>query len=330
MKSSLIFLATILVAQFSFADLVVYTDRNVQLYTEAANEFKAQTGQDVVFFGGNDYFAVRDQHIADASKGIAGDLFITKDIMFVNDLKSNGLSQAFPASLDLSAVIPSLQDADRNYVALTYRSRSVAFSPEAVDRAELTTYEDLADPKWQGRLCLRTGFHSYNISLVAFLIDKHGKEKTADILEGWLDNLAAPIFPNDRAILSAIANGQCDIGIVNHYYLAGAIATTPGFPVEMAFLEQGTGGVHTNGMGAALLSSSAQPELAAQFVQILLQEKHQLAISGSHFDFPVIQGLDANTFISSWGPFEMTTVPWSSVGDNITTAIEVMTQVGYK
>lgn len=330
MKSILVILASLLVAKVSFAELVIYTDRNVQLYAEAAKEFKTQTGEEVVFVGGNDYFALRDQHIASASQGILADLFITKDIMFLNDLKANKLTQAFPASLDLSRVIPSLQDTDRNYVALTLRARSVAFSPDAVDSSELTTYEDLADPKWQGRLCLRTGFHSYNISLVAYLVEKHGKEKTADILEGWLNNLAAPIFPNDRAILAAIANGQCDIGVVNHYYLANAIASTPGFPVEMAFLEQGTGGVHTNGMGAALLQTSTQQELAAKFIQILLEEKHQLAISGSHFDFPVIQGLNASTFVDTWGPFEMTTTPWSAVGDNVTTAIEVMTEVGYK
>ncbi|MCO5112826.1 MAG: extracellular solute-binding protein [Bdellovibrionaceae bacterium] len=329
MKGILIILASLLVAKASFAELVVYADRNLQLFVEAANEFKAQTGEEVVFVGGNDYFALRDQHIAATAQGVVGDLFITKDIMFFSDLKANNLTQAFPVSLDISKVIPSLQDTDRNYVALTYRSRSVAFSPEALDRSELTTYEDLADPKWQGRLCLRKGFHSYNISLVSYLLDKHGKDKTTQILEGWLNNLAAPIFSNDNAILNAIANGTCDLGIVNHYYLAGAIAPNPGFPVEMAFLEQGTGGVHTNGMGVALLKTSTQQELAAQFVQILLQEKHQLAISGSHFDFPVLQGLNANTFVDTWGPFEMTTVPWSTIGNNITTAIEVMTEVGY-
>lgn len=331
MKAILVLITTLFIAQTAMADLMIYTDRNTALFTDAAAEFEAQTGEKIIFNGGSDYFALANQHEkAIAAGSPAADLFITKDIMFFSDLKARGLSQAFPKQVDFSKVHPSLQDEDRNYVALTLRARSIAYSPALVDRSELTTYEDLAGPQWKGRLCLRTGAHSYNISLVSYLVAKHGKAKAQKIVEGWMDNLAAPIFPNDRAILQAIATGQgCEVALVNHYYLAGAIASAPNFPVQMAFLEQGTGGVHTNGMGAVLMKSSKNEALAAQFVELLLTDKYQLFLSGSHFDYPAVQGLEANTFINTWESFEVDQTPWSSVGSKINDAIEVMVNAGY-
>lgn len=329
MKIISLLLTTVLLANISFANLVIYTDRNPAVFADAITEFETTTGVKVdILSDAYDKLATRVEAIRAMPDVENPDLFITKDIVFFSDLKSRGLTKAF-TGLDTTRLHPAMFDTDRNYVGLTYRARTIAYGA-TVDASELTTYEDLADPKWAGRLCLRQGMHTYNLSLVSYLIAKHGEVKAKSIVQGWLDNLAAPIFPNDRAILQAIASGQdCEVAIVNHYYLAGEIASHPNFPVKMAFLEQGAGGVHTNGMGAVLLSTSKQEAIATQFVQLLLTDKYQLQLSGAHFDYPVIQGLEASTFVSTWGPFEVDRTPWSDVGQNVKKAAKILTELGY-
>src|SRR5690606_6460946 len=112
-----------------------------------------------------------------------------------------------------------LQDPQNRWFGLSVRARTIVYSPDRVDAAELSTYDALAEPQWQGRLCLRTSKKVYNMSLVATMIERLGTARTEEVVRGWVANLAAPVFSSDTLVLDAIAAGQCDVGLVNTYYL---------------------------------------------------------------------------------------------------------------
>ena len=129
--------------------------------------------------------------------------------------------------------------------------------PADVDPAELSIDEALADPKWEGRLCLRRSTNVYTQSLVASLIANHGRERALEIVRGWADN--ARIYNNDVAILENIAAGACDVGITNHYYLARMLDEDPDFPVELFWANQDAQGVHVNVSGAGVNAHARDP-----------------------------------------------------------------------
>jgi iron(III) transport system substrate-binding protein len=158
---------------------------------------------------------------------------------------------------------------------------------------------------------------------------KHSEEGAKSIAEGWVRNLSQAPLPNDTAVLEAIAQGSCLVGVVNHYYFAGIKSQNPNFPVELAFLNQKENGVHMNGTALALLKTADNTELAQKFLEILLQEKHQLSISGAHFDFPAVEGLQPDTFIKNWGVFSKDPTPWDLIGEKISAARQIMSEAGY-
>jgi iron(III) transport system substrate-binding protein len=143
-------------------------------------------------------------------------------------------------SPELQANIPAhLRDPENRWVGLTVRARTIMYNTKKVTPSELSTYEALGDPKWKGRLCLRTSGYIYNQSLLATMIKRHGEAKTETLVRGWVAN--QPILINsDTKILEAIAAGQCDVGITNHYYLARLASKNPDFPVAPFWANQQT------------------------------------------------------------------------------------------
>lgn len=132
-----------------------------------------------------------------------------------------------------------------------------------------STYEDLANPKWQGRLCLRTAKKVYNQSLVAMMIAEHGETKTEQIVLGWVANLATDVFPDDTKMLEAIAAGQCDVGIVNTYYFGRLIEKNPKLPLALFWPNQSANGVHVNVSGAGLTKYAKHPAAATKLLEWL-------------------------------------------------------------
>jgi iron(III) transport system substrate-binding protein len=262
------------------------------------------------------------------------DLIIAKDLVFLTQIKNLGLTQAMDQLPIFSDIKPGMMDSkDLHWVGITYQARTLAYGVN-VDVSSINSYEDLAKPEWAGRLCVRTSNNSYNYGLVSFLIAEYGYEDAKDILLGWMDNLAMPVFKGDTLILNAINSGECEVGIVNHYYLAREYDKAQGqgtkYNVNIKYLNQGQGGVHTNGYGVALLKTSKEKALAQQFVEMLLSEKAQLEISTSQFAYPVVQNIDAQSLIQAWGEFETSPLVWSELGENLDLAEQLMQEVDYK
>lgn len=311
----------------TWATLVVYTDRPKDRFAKAAAAYEAATGESVTFSEMG--FTDIEKNLVAEGQNTPANVVITKDVVYLNSLKQKNLFRAMEASPVLDTVNDFMRDADNQWVGVSFRVRSVIYAPSRVNAADITTYEDLADAKWAGRLCLRSGKAAYNEALVASLIAKNGEAETANVLTGWLDNLAAPIFKDDLAIIDAITNGVCDLGIVNHYYLAMALDKNPNLEVKMAFVDQNGLGVSTNGMGAGLTSANKNVN-AQKFIELLLTPENQLSISRAHFDFPVVKGLAPDTFIKDWGTFKMNPTSWSEIGSFTPAARDLISKAGYQ
>lgn len=316
------------ISSTAFADLVVYTDRPAARFAKVSAELKNKTGETVTFVEASFQDLVKRLELEGADS--SADLILTKDLVYFADLQKKGFLKSFQETDAVKKVAPFMRGTNNEWVTVSFRVRSVVYSPNVVDPSELTTYKDLADPKWAGRLCLRTGKAAYNEALIAGLIAADGLEQTKATVQGWLSNLAEPVFASDNLVIEAIANGTCDIGIVNHYYLAGFHAKTPNYPVKMAFLNQNEGGVFTNGTGAALLKTSKNTANAQEFLDLLLKDDNQLEISSAHMDYPAVQGLAPNTLIKDWGSFKMNETSWDQLGTLVPQAKELINEVGYQ
>lgn len=308
------------------ADLLVLSDRPQARFQEAIDEIESRSGEKV------EYVELAAEKIVERLENDPNekvDLIIVKDLVNLAQLKAGGHLQSFSDRQNFARVSPSMQDPDFQWLAISFRVRSVVYDPSRVSAEELTTYEDLASEKWQGRLCLRSSAAAYNQALAGHLVESYGAETAKGIFAGWVNNLAVPVMRNDTAVLGAITEGTCDVGISNHYYLAGEIAKNPNFPVKMAFLDQDRGGVHTNGTGIGLSSRSPNTALAEQFASLLFTDANQLKISSAHFDFPAVLSLQPSTFINDWGTFQKSINNWDKVGTRINEAKALMLEAGY-
>lgn len=315
----------LLAATPTLAALNLYTDRPKDKLAPLVQEFELKTGQTI-----NVIELPYAQLITQLETAQDADLIFVKDMVFLNDLAQKGWLKSMTSQQVKDTVHPTMRDPQGLWTAVTIRPRTIAYDPSRVNPAELSTYEDLASAKWAGRLCLRTSNSSYNQALVASLINRLGMTATSEVLKGWVANLAQPVFPNDTAVLEAIANGQCDLGIVNSYYLGALVAQRPAFPVKLFFANQLTTGVHVNGSGIGLAKTSSQPALAEKFIELLLSESSQLYLTNMQFDYPAKMGLTPTSHVKSWGEFRFDLLNWSVIGMSLNDAKSAMTGAGYQ
>lgn len=317
----------LMLGQMASADLTIYSDRVKDRFTNAIATFEAQTGQKVVYVEApySDILAKLQSEGANSP----ADLVMTKDLVYLGELKGKSLLQPMTETAAVKRLHNFMRDKELNWVGMTFRARSAVYDSSRTNPAELSTYEDLATDKWAGRLCLRTGTAAYNQALVAHLVATTGATKAKETVAGWVANMATSVFPNDNAAMEAVLSGTCDVAIVNHYYLAGMLAKNPNLPLKMAFLNQGQGGVHTNGTGVALTKASKQKALAQKFIDIVLSDAVQLDMSTAHLDYPAVAGLTPTTLIKDWGTFKMSPVVWSELAEKVPAAKAIINEVGY-
>lgn len=328
MKSLMSFALFLLMAPAALADLTIYTDRPTDRIRPVAEIFTAKTGQKVTIV--EEAYPALLSRIETEGANSPADLIFTKDLVFLSELARLGHFQAFQSDTIAHSVDSSMRDPQNLWTAVSKRARTIMYNPNRVQASELSTYEDLADVKWAGRLCLRTGKGSYNEALVGSLIVNHGAAKAKQIVAGWVENLAVDPFPNDTKMLEAVANGICDVAIANTYYLAGIIAQNPQFPVKAYFANQNGSGAHVNGAGIGVAATSKQAALASQFIEILLQDDVQLSLTGAHYEYPAKTNLLPSTLIREWGGFKADNANWSVIGAEVEAARNIIREVEYK
>lgn len=308
--------------------LVVYSSRKEHLIKPFFEEFTAKTGIPVSYV--TDKAGPLVTRLKSEGKRTQADVFMTVDAGNLWLAKKEGVLQPIE-STSLESVIPEhLQDPDNHWFGLTVRARTIVFDKNKINPSDLESYEDLADPKWKGRLCLRTSKKVYNQSLVAMLIARHGEEKAEQIVKGWVDNLATAPFSNDTKVMKAIEAGQCEVGIVNTYYFGRLEKENPEIGLALFLPEQSEKGLHINISGAGITKHAKNPVEAKMLIEWLASDKAQQMFAGLNMEYPANPKVLAVEQVKNWGTLIPDTTNLSKAGELQPKAVQLMDRAGYK
>jgi iron(III) transport system substrate-binding protein len=308
--------------------LTIYTSSNEEFIRPIFEKFTNESGIKINFVA--DKGPVLIEKLKAEGAQSPADLITTVDVGNLWLASEAGLL-APAESTELSQNIPEHFRAPNNeWVGLSVRARTIFFNPKLVKPSQLSTYEDLALPKWRGKLCLRTSNNVYNQSLVASFIESWGEKKTETVLKGWVRNLAAPVFSSDTLVLEAIAAGQCSVGITNTYYYARLLKDKPDLNAKLFWADQSGRGTHVNIMGGGVLKSSSKKDLATQFLVWASRLEGQKLLSAMNFEFPISTEAEVDPLVKSFGTFKADSMPLYKAGEKQRAAVQLMDRVGYK
>ena len=308
----------------------VYTSRQAELVQPIFDAFSAETGISVnVLYSGK---GLIERMKAEGARSPA-DLYITADIGKVKAATDAGLTQPHGSAVVDEVVPAELRDAGGHWFALTTRARVVYASKERVADGAVTTFEDLADPKWKGRICIRPGAHSYNLALIAAVIAHHGPDQAREWVRGLKANLARTPQGNDRAQVKAVWAGECDVAIGNTYYMGKMLAKEDqrawANAVNVVFPVFEGGGAHVNISGAAVTQSSPNHDAAMKLVAFMLSDEAQKLYAELNFEYPVRAGVAPSELVASWGSFEADTIPLTQIGELRGEALKIVEETGF-
>ncbi|WP_185267700.1 extracellular solute-binding protein [Halopseudomonas xiamenensis] len=308
-------------------ELVVYSSRQDHLIKPVFDMYTEKTGVQINFI--TDREAPLMARLRAEGANTPADMFMTVDAGnlwqaeeqdLFREVKSETIEQNIPAHL---------RSSNDKWTGLSLRARTIAYSTERVKPEELSTYEALADDSWKGRVCLRTAKKVYNQSLVATMLESIGEEKTTEVIQGWLANLATPVFADDTALLKAIDAGQCDVGIVNSYYFGRLHKAEPDVKVKLFWPNQEDRGVHVNISGAGVTKHAKQPEEAIKLLEWMTTEEAQRVFADVNMEFPANASLEPSDEVASWGDFKADNVNIEVAGRRQPEAIMLMDRLGW-
>ncbi|WP_289150213.1 Fe(3+) ABC transporter substrate-binding protein [uncultured Salipiger sp.] len=324
-------LALIATAAPALAEEVnLYSYRQPELLAPLTEAFTAETGIDVNVAYLEQGMVERLQAEGDRSPA---DLVFTVDISRLAAVVNAGVTQSVTSEV-LDANVPEqYRDPEGHWFGLTTRARIVYASKDRVDPSEVTTYEDLADPKWKGRICTRSGTHPYNVALVSAMLHHHGEEETKAWLEAVKANLGRKPQGNDRAQVRAIWAGECDIALGNTYYM-GQMLNDPeqkewADSVNVLFPVFEGGGTHVNISGVAMTKSAPNRENALKMMEFLTQPEAQEIYAHANFEYPIAPGTEADELVTSWGSFEADDVNLMTLAGLRADALRVIEEVDF-
>jgi iron(III) transport system substrate-binding protein len=307
-------------------ELVLYSSRHYPK-EPAFDAFTKKTGITLKVFHASDaelferLKAEGDRTPADVLVTVdAGNLWNAARAGYLAPVDSPELERNIPASL---------RDPQGRWVALAVRARTIMYNTTRVKPEELSTYAALGDPKWKGRLCLRSSTHVYNQSLIAAMIKRQGEPQTEEMLKGWVANQPT-LIDGDTKVLEAIAAGQCDVGITNHYYLARLLTKDPNFPVRPFWPDQQGAGVHVNISGAGVTAHSKQRADAIRFIEFLSMPEAQAMFAKQSQEFPVNPAVTPDALLAQWGAFKMDDLNIAAAGEFQAAATRLADRAGYK
>ncbi|RPE72918.1 iron(III) transport system substrate-binding protein [Tibeticola sediminis] len=313
-------------------EVVVYSARNEQLIKPLFDAYTRKSGTTVKFITDNEG-ALLARLKAEGDKTPA-DVLMTVDAGNLWLAATEGVLRPTPSPALRAAIPAHLRDPQDLWFGLSVRARTLVYNTRRVKPQDLSTYEDLADPKWKGRLCLRTSKKVYNQSLVATLIKAHGEERTEAIVRGWVANLAAPPFADDTKAMEAVAAGQCDVTIVNTYYFGRLLAKQPELPLAIFWPNQAPGlayeGVHVNVSGAGVTRHAPHPQEAQRLIEWLASPEAQNLYADQNLEYPANPAVRPAPAVAAWGTFKPNTINVAEAGRLQARAVMLMDRAGYK
>ena len=309
------------------AEVMVYSARAHYGQEPAMEAFTKKTGIVVKSFGG-EAGPLFERLKAEGDKTPA-DVLISVDAGNLWNAARAGLLGKVD-SPETQANIPAhLRDPENRWVGLTVRARTIMYNTKKVKPEELSTYEALGDPKWKGRLCLRSSTHIYNQSLLATMIKRHGEAKAESIVKGWVANNPT-LIQGDTKVLEAVAAGQCDVALTNTYYLGRILAKDAAFPVAAFWANQQTTGTHVNISGAGVTTHAKNRAEAIKLIEFLTSPEAQQMFADSNFEYPANPQAGVNPLIAGWGKFKQDDTNIAAAGEFQAAATKLADRAGYK
>ena len=315
----------------AFADEVnIYSHRQPELIQPLLDAFTAETGiaVNIAFVDKG----MAERLVAEGDRSPA-DLVLTVDIARLIEVVQAGVTQPVDSAV-LTANIPAeFRDPGNQWFGLTTRARIVYASKDRVQAGAVTTYEDLADPKWQGKICMRSGTNDYNVALTAAVLAHHDAAYTTAWLEGLKANLARKPNGGDRDQVKAIWAGECDIAIGNTYYY-GQMINDPeqvewANAVRLDFPVFEGAGTHLNISGIAMTKSAPNHNAALKLMEWLASDAAQKIYSETNYEFPVKPGVERSELVKSWGDFTPDSLSLADVAAKRPEALKLIETVDF-
>jgi iron(III) transport system substrate-binding protein len=327
-------LAVLVPAAAAAEEVNLYSSRHYDTDQALYDDFTAQTGIEVNLIEGD-----ADQLIARIKaegRNSPADVLITVDAGRLHRAQEAGVLAPVESEVLAERVPANLREPGNRWFGLTQRLRSIVYAKDRVDPAAITSYEDLADPLWKGRICMRSSTNVYNQSLVGAMIAAHGIEDTEAWAKGLVANFARPPQGADTDQIKAVAAGECDVTVVNHYYLVRLMKSEDAADREVAaavgilFPNQNGRGTHANVSGAGLVVTSPHRDNAVKFLEYLTSDQAQAYFALGNNEFPVVEGVEMDPILVKWGDIKTDQINAATFGENNAEAVKLMDRAGWK
>jgi iron(III) transport system substrate-binding protein len=308
----------------------IYSYRQAYLLEPLLEAFKEETGIDT-----NVVFAKKGlaERLDREGRNSPADVVMTVDISRLSELVDRDLVQAVDNDTLQQNIPENLRHPDGKWFALTTRGRLIYASKERVEPGEITTYEGLADDKWNDRICTRSGKHPYNIALFSSMIAHHGADEAEQWLEGVKDNLARKPQGGDRDQIKAIHAGQCDLAIGNSYYYGNMLSDEnqreAAESVRLIFPNNDGRGTHINISGIALTKSAPNREDALRLMEFLSTPEAQRIYAEANTEYPANPSVEPSGMVAEWGNINPDDLSLQKIADYREQAVKMVDRVDY-
>ena len=312
----------------------LYTSRHYDTDEEFYDNFTAKTGIKVNIIEGKGDELI--ERIKSEGRNSPADVFITVDVGRLWRAKQEGILQPISSSSLESAIADNLRSPDGSWFGLSKRARIIVYHTDRVNPDELSSYEALAEPQWKDRFCIRSSSNIYNQSLVASKIEEKGVEKTEEWVKGLVNNFAREPEGNDTAQIKAVAAGECDVALVNHYYVARLKQSEEAEDKQVVekigvfFPKQKDGGTHINISGGGVTANAPNKENAVKFLEYLVTPKAQEVFANNNNELPVVANVKPNSVVTSFGDIEESGLNIAAYGEKSPEAVKVMDRAAWK
>jgi iron(III) transport system substrate-binding protein len=286
--------------------LVLYSARSHYGEEKPFEDFAKKTGTDLTIRGGD--ASELYERLESEGSNTPADVLITVDAANLWRAQHAGLIDSWKP--------------------LTLRARTIMRSTERVGPNDVTTYEGLGDPRWKGKLCLRSGTSEYNVSFVADHIAKDGRAATERMLRRWMAN-DPKIFGSDTDVLEAIKDGDCDVGLTNSYYLGRELADDPSFPVAPVWADQNGRGTQVNLSGLGVVRWSDHKAKARELIDFLREPSQQELFADNNHEYPAVSGVKPDPVMARFGTFKRDMIDVAGAGPLLDDALKLMDEVGW-
>lgn len=335
------FVSSVLVAALSLpviaqasGEVNIYSARKEELIKPLLDRFSEQTGITVNLVTGDADALLK--RLESEGRNSPADLLLTTDAGRLHRALEAGVTQPVVTDVLLQGVPAAYREPEGHWYGLSLRARPIFYVKGKVTPEQLSSYEDLADPKWKGRICIRSSGNIYNQSLVASMIAHSGEEKVEQWATGLVNNLARSPKGGDRDQIKAAAAGECDIAVANTYYYGGMLASNDeaelmaAEKVAIFWPNQQDRGTHVNVSGALLTAHAPNRDNAVKLLEFLVQPEAQSWYAEVNYEYPVREGVEWSALLQQWGQFKSDNLNLSQLGKYNGQAVMIMDRAGWK